>query len=157
MQNTGTTNTTATSPSNPLATIPLIMGIFYAFITFLLLIYALVFFHFKKKEDRNPSELGKRTGCYAKMYGLIIRVFPLIIKLLHYIVLILILVQIFVVIASAPCKEPYSVDSFGIQKASPRWSLVVYAWFWVDSGNLDHDSYRISRLEKVALRSLLSV
>lgn len=134
---TATTNTTATTTTtNPLATMPLIMGIAYGGMAFFLIIYALLFFYFKKKEDRNPTELGKATGCYAKMYGLIIRIFPLIIKFLHYIVLVLIIVQIYTVLLGTTCKSPYSQDALGVKTDSPivefaRWSLVIYGWFWV--------------------------
>lgn len=96
-----------------------------------------VFFYYKKKEDRDPNELNKVTGCYAKMYGIIIRVFPLLMKALHYGVLVLILVQVFMVFIGAKCEEPYTLDATTKAKTpSPivqyaLWSLVIYAWFWV--------------------------
>jgi hypothetical protein len=132
-----TTATTATA-SNPLTTMPLFMGFIYAGITGLVAIYALIFFMYKNREDKDRFLLVPPAGLYQKLYALIIRVFPLLMKLGHYVIFVLILIQIANVLFLVTCEDPYSLDDFGVKKDSPlldvsKWSLLIYVWFWVAS------------------------
>jgi hypothetical protein len=133
---TTSSNSTTTVTSNPLTSIPLFMGFFYAAITGMVAIYALVFFMYKRREDRDPNLLVPPSGLYQKMYALIIRVFPLFMKLAHYAIFVMILIQVANVLFIEKCNDPYSLDTFGVKKDSPindfaQWSLLIYAWFWV--------------------------
>lgn len=138
------------------------MGYIYGVISGLVLIYALLFFQFKKKEDKDPNLLAKGSGFFAKMYSVIIRVFPLLMKLGHYVVLVLIIVQLSTVFLGTKCEDPYYLDSFGIKQPSQivilaQWGLLIYGWFWVCLDHSDHDPLYISRMEKVIVRFILSI
>ena len=55
--------TTNATTSNPLTTMPLFMGLIYGVMSFLIFIYSLLFFYFKRREDSDPNKLAGE-GCY---------------------------------------------------------------------------------------------
>jgi hypothetical protein len=117
-----------------MASMPLFMGFMYAAIAALLLLYCPVFFYFKRREDSDSNKLVG-SGFYFCVYGIIIRVFPIIMKLAHYGVLILIGVQAMNVFTGV-CESPYYLDENGIKKNSQvvsfaTWTVFIQIWFWV--------------------------
>ena len=154
---------TTTTTKHPMTTVPRFMGFIYSGMLGMIAIYAILFFNFLGKEEKDPNLLGEGSGCCAKMYSLIIRVFPLLMKLGHYGVLILIIVQISTVFFGSKCESPFYYDDFGIKKTSPvvqlaEWGTAISAWFWVTRVfDIDYDPYHLPRMEEDATPGLLPV
>lgn len=146
-----------------MTTVPKFMGFIYSGMLGMIAIYGLLFFNFLGKEERDPNLLGEGSGCCAKMYSLIIRVFPILMKLGHYGVLILIIVQVTTVFFGSDCESPFFVDTFGLKKSSPivqlaQWGLAISGWFWV--GTLideDYDPHHLPWVEEVVTSCVLPI
>jgi len=120
---------------NPLTGTPKWMGIGYLFLAILLFFYIIAFFSFKSSEERNPYSLSK-VSLFTKLIGFVIRVFPILMKMIHYVILFQIGFQVYKIWSNPHCKTITHKNKLGIERTSrlrdfSLWSLVVYAFFWV--------------------------
>lgn len=121
---------------NPYTTIPFWMGGLYSGITILILIYFLLFLYFKELEIEQIWRLGD-TGFFMKLFGVYIRVAPIIVKTAHYLILILICSQIYeLTISYNECGNIAGTQRSGGEYASELqgytfWSIPIYIVCWV--------------------------
>jgi len=103
----GTTpQTVQVETSITLTTFPLLIGIFYAINAGLCLLTFLEACYFDDKVSKEYSNFG----IFWKCFGACLRVFPLIMTLLHLIVLIFILVQFYFIFGNDDCDTAIHVE-----------------------------------------------
>lgn len=123
------------SVGNPLTYMPLCMGLLYLIMSILMTIYSLTFFYFLRIEVGNPYNLSK-TSILRFFLGIIIRMFPILMKLIHYLIFFIIIRQAYLIYSNPHCKNVTHINKIGFEVQSrllefSYYSLYVYTFYWV--------------------------
>lgn len=113
------------------------MAILYTTLALIILVYAATFFYFKSIEEGNKSKLAK-VSFLRKILGILIRVLPLAMSIIHFSVLGCILFQIWEISKNPFCSVATHTNSWKMTVVSDlrkyaTYSMFIYSFVWVPS------------------------
>lgn len=127
---------TAHDFKNPFTSFPLWMGVLYAVLTLLMLLYFVLFMFLKRLEERYIWRLGDTSSYLLRGAGVYVRVAPLAMKVGHYTILILTCLQIISLIRVENCQHVVWKDLSEKEHVSElrefaAYSIIIYLLVWL--------------------------
>ena len=156
--------------TNVLVTCPLLIGIIYLFTTLTTFLYCYSFSYFKSLYSKNPNNLST-PGFFAKLRGLFLKSIPPLNHFCQFVVLALIIFQVFIFYFHSGCKHIRKKNIFGEYEQSELGEIRLYVlfvfiglWFifeflfsgWRNSINEYHFQHRPFRKTTTRCRILFS-